>query len=123
MSKEYIKISKEKVLKTAEECIEAKDVFISLFPELFEDDVVFCRIGDLLIQKGEYSFYKTCIQKDCFVLYNKKHGTTLGNPVKIKDGSDITVGMFKEMISNFQQGVECFKVVKAEDVHKLYFNE
>lgn len=115
MNKE-LRITEKKVIETIENHPETKAVFESLFPEIFENKKVFCKIGSILKRDG-YPFQTYALFK-----YNGEvrllnvTGNYFWKNASIKvgyltdpEGNTITVGEFLKLTD----GKGSFKVIEV----------
>lgn len=109
-----VKTYAENILKAAKGYPEAASVLRTLFPEAFEDETVFCRIGQILKRDNYpnnfYALFKwngevRLLNVSCNKFWNQDRNLTVS---QLRNEDSITVGEFKKLIGDQSMN---FKIV------------
>lgn len=115
-----LEITKEKVLEAAKNSPLVKSVLETLFPDAFEDNTVFCKLGSVFTRYN-YPGNVYCIIKHQGIvkIMNITHSTLWTSPntrvvyvnsLRDSNAKTVTVSEFKRLVENHR--FESFKIVK-----------
>lgn len=112
---ETFTISKEKILRVAERDGNTKRILTELFPEAFEDNRTFCKIGSILTSTTHKSVYAVIKQDNQVMMLNiscsefwKTHTLEVS---ELKNPKSLTYSEFSKLIEGTPHKIENFKTV------------
>ena len=110
-------LTADRILNAAKKCDRAKRTLEALFPEVFEGEAVFCKVGDVLIRKNTKSFYTLDFSQGGVRLRNLDLRNSYASKIDIGFSlTPLTKNQFKELLPD-DMDVGEFRVLDIDHVH------